>query len=65
MHHRAMKQNRTGSFFARLHQRTSLTLKMVILAVVVATVMWVGYDQIQTRELKKIFRALNIILLTI
>jgi hypothetical protein len=46
MHHRAMKQNRTGSFFARLHQRTSLTLKMVILAVVVATVMWVGYDQI-------------------
>ena len=57
MHHRAMKQYRTGSFFARLHQRTSLTLKMVILAVVVATVMWGGYDQIQTHELKKIFRA--------
>ncbi|MEN8262396.1 MAG: EAL domain-containing protein [Nitrospirota bacterium] len=43
-------------FISALNKRISLTLKMVLLAVIIALVLWGGFDMTQTRKLKQIFQ---------
>lgn len=45
------------SLIIALHKRVSLTIKMILVTVMVGVFVWVVVDQIQTHNLKSIFRA--------
>lgn len=44
------------SFIVSLHKRTPLTIKMIVMTVVLAIIIWVLFDFIHTRKLKDIFQ---------
>jgi hypothetical protein len=54
-------QNRQSRFLTALidgfNKRTSLTLKMVIITVLVGLTMWISFDVMQARILKNIFQS--------
>jgi diguanylate cyclase (GGDEF)-like protein len=45
------------NLFMRLHKRTPLTVKMMVITVMLGLIMWAIFDLVQSRKLEKIFQA--------